>query len=110
MAQKLILPTTAAATSQPFTCSGKNNMSFCCNSLQGSETMTLQVYDSANAVWADAKYKTVLYQITVDSNFMSISEDVQTYRFVKSITANAIGLNTNSDIQLGYLDGVPPTA
>lgn len=109
--QTLIIPTTAVATSNSFSGTGKNNIAFCCNALQGTETITLQVYDGANSAtnWANAVYKGNLYQLTATSNFMSISSDAQIYRLVKSSTATAVGLDTNSDIKFGGLPSVAPT-
>ncbi len=97
---QLIVPTTAAATSVAFTPSGKNNVGLCCNSLLTTETMTLQVYDSANDVWANAISSSSTFQMTATTNFMSIYSDTNTYRIVKSVTANPVGLNCNSDITL----------
>ncbi len=96
----LISPTTATATSPAFTSSGKNNIGICCNALLTTETITLQILDRINNVWANAIYNSTTYQLTATSNFMTISEDAQTYRLVKSITANAVGVGTVSDLTL----------
>jgi uncharacterized protein YaiE (UPF0345 family) len=95
----LISPTMAAATSLPFSSSGKNNVGLCCNGLQTTETITLQVYDWANSSWKNAMSNGNLFQITANSNFMTISEDAQTYRVVKTATVASIGLNTISDVK-----------
>lgn len=100
---QLIIPTTATATSMPFSPNGKNNVGLCCNALLTTETITLQVYDSANAIWANALSNGTTFQITATTNFMSIYADTNTYRLVKSVTANSVGINCNSDIQFNYL-------
>lgn len=96
----LIPKTTSAYTSSSFSPIDKNNIALCCNALLTTETITLQVYDTANAIWANANYNGQLYQLTATNNFMSISNDTQRYRVVKSITANAVGLDTISDIKM----------
>ncbi len=101
MAVQTIIPqTTSAYTSPQFTSSGKNNIGLCCNLLQGTETMTIQVYDWANNVWENASDNNGnLYQITAIGNFLTIWEDAQTYRVVKTATVASAGLATISDIK-----------
>lgn len=96
----LIPKTTSTYTSLTFSPIGKNNIALCCNALLTTETITLQVYDSANAIWKNANYNGQLYQLTATNNFMSISNDTQRYRVVKSATANEVGLDTISDIKM----------
>lgn len=96
----LIAATTATATSLPFTTSGKNNIGICCQSLQGAETITLQIYDPANVKWGDALNTSNKFQITATTNFMTISDDAQTYRIVKSATASAVAVGTISDLSI----------
>lgn len=97
----IISPTNNAYTSQSFTSSGKNNIGLCCNVLQGSETMTIQVYDFANQTWKPASDKTGnLFQLTAIANFLTIFDDAQTYRVVKTATVASAGLATVSDIKL----------
>jgi hypothetical protein len=96
----LIPKTTTAYTSPSFSPIGKNNIALCCNVLFPNETITLQVYDSANEIWANAKYNGQVYQLNSTNNFMSISNDTQRYRVVKSVTGNAVGLDTISDIKM----------
>lgn len=101
MAVNVLIPkTTATYESLGFTAIDKNNIAFCCNALLGSETITLQVYDFANEIWKNANYNGQLYQLTSTNNFMSIANDVQRYRVVKSTTTNAVGLDTSSDIKI----------
>ena len=100
----LIPATTALANSAAFSGSNGTNISICCNSLLGSETITLQVYDYGNKIWADAIALDQKFQITASTNFMTIYEDAQTYRLVKSITTNPVAVNTNSGIQFVEID------
>ena len=81
----------------------KNNLAICCNVLQGGETITLQVYDSANKIWGNAQANGQLFQITAQTNFMSIYEDTQIYRIVKSATSVPVGVDITFDIPVNYL-------
>lgn len=105
MSVQIIIPqTTSADTSPSFTSSGKNNIGLCCNTLQGSETMTIQVYDFANTTWKNASDNNGnLYQITAIGNFLTIWEDAQTYRVVKTATVSSVGLATVSDIKFNFI-------
>lgn len=104
MIYALIAPTTAEATSPSFTAIAKNDVSICCNALTGTETITLQIYDSANNIWKNALYNNKTYQIDEANNFMSIALDTQIYRIVKSVTAVAVGVNLNSDSKINGLN------
>jgi hypothetical protein len=106
MSTTTIIPqTNNAYISQSFTSAGKNNIGLCCNVLQSSETMTIQVYDFANAVWKNASDKNGnLFLLTATANFLTIFDDAQTYRVVKTATVALAGLATVSDIKLmGFL-------
>jgi hypothetical protein len=103
MIYEIFAPTIAAATSSPFNAQGQGVISAVCNSLGASETITLQVYESANDVWANAINNGAAYQITQTTNFMTISVDETLYRFVKSATTSAVGLNINSLLALNGL-------
>lgn len=106
MIYALIAPTTAEATSLSFSAIAKNDVSICCNALTGTETITLQIYDSANNIWKNALYNNKPYQIDEANNFMTIALDTQIYRIVKSVTANPIGVNLNSDNEINGLKKV----
>lgn len=101
MVINLIPKTTDEYTSNIFTGCGKNNIGFCCNALQGSETITLQVLDTANNIWANAVFNGNTYQLSSTTNIMSIVDDTQIYRLVKTATSTAVGLDTVSDLRLG---------
>lgn len=96
MQYRIFTPTTASATSNTISLATNNVISICCNSLLIGENITLQVYDSANNVWANAVYNNVPYQVSNNTNIMTIALDAGQYRFVKSATANAVGLNMSS--------------
>lgn len=100
----LIAATTAAATSEPFSGSNGTNISICCNTLQGAETITLQVYDYGNQIWADALSLDQKFQITATTNFMTIYNDSQTFRLSKSVTNAPVAVDTNSGIQFVEID------
>ena len=97
MIYQLIAPTSLTATSPQFSGNNKNNIALCCNTLQGTETITLQIYDNANNLWSNALNNGDLYQINATNNFMSFSLDTQIYRIVKTATAAVVGLDMYTD-------------
>ena len=103
MIYKLLNATTSQATTPEFTPAGQGVITLVCNNLQGSEAVTLQIYDSANDIWSNAVNGGSPYQITVGNNFMVISVDVAKYRFVKSATTTAVALNIYSLLMLNGL-------
>ena len=101
-----IAPTTTEATSKSFSATSKNNIGICCNLLSNAEVVTLQIYDSANDIWADAKCKSELVQLSITNNFISIYEDTNTYRIKKSVTTVAVGVNLTTDASLAGFEQV----
>lgn len=99
MAQILIDKTTAQATSPTFSAIGRNNLSIVCNGLGTTESVTLQVYDKVNTAWVNTSFV-----INSTNSFLSIWNDTNTYRVVKTATTANLGVTISSETAFPHLD------
>ncbi len=100
----LITPTISAVTSNPFSPFEDNTTGLKCSLLQGSESLTLQVYDAGingavsagnpnDVGWTDVIINSVPYTCSSANNLISFALDVNQYRVKKSITTNFVGVS-----------------
>lgn len=87
----LIAPTTAAVTSATFT-ANLNNTGILANGLGTGETVKVQVYDETINDFVDAKIAGVVPKADSSNNMIAMTQDAFTYRVVKSVTVNAVGV------------------
>lgn len=93
----LIPPTTAAITSDSFTAIPYRNVGLVCADLSAGEIVNVQIYaDAANPPkWIDFKIAGLVQQFNSDNPVITLWDDTLTYRIVKPITTNAVGVSLN---------------
>jgi hypothetical protein len=100
----LVTATTDAITSPTFSALNKNNIGIVVADLSVNEIVKVQVLASAaspEAKFIDYLIDGVLQQANNLSPVITLVDDTLTYRLIKPVTINAVGIAISKDIIIG---------
>lgn len=109
MGQRILIPaTTLAVTSPVFSGVNNNNIGIQCTGLYTGESIVVQVAFLQNenpftVIWAPLLINGQQIKLDLDNNVLTIFDDTQTYRLIKSATLNAVAVSITADIKIGSL-------